>query len=176
MTQKAKLRSYWKHLRSSIPESRRVFAAQQLFFRMQEILAPQNVLSFASFGSETSTNLLNGWLVQSKALLLPRVEGTELAIYRVLDLSLDLRLSSWGILEPNPNRCEKIEISAIETILVPGLAFDASFHRLGYGRGHYDRLLKQTSCPLIGLAFVEQKANTLSPDPWDVPLHNVLYV
>jgi 5-formyltetrahydrofolate cyclo-ligase len=150
-------------------------AAQKLLSQMQDSLASQNVLSFASFGSEISTRLLNQWLLKSNTLLLPRVEGDELSVYLVLDLSLDLCPSRWGVLEPNPDRCEKIEIQAIQTALVPGLAFDASFHRLGYGQGHYDRLLKQTSCRLIGLAFAEQTTDCLFPDPWDVPLHSVSY-
>ncbi len=176
MTQKTKLRLFWKTVRSSIPESRKSVAAQKLLSQMQDTLKAQNILSFASFGSEISTHLLNSWLIKSKTLLLPRVEGDTLGIYRVLDLSLDLRLSSWGVAEPNPDRCEKINIDTIQTALVPGLAFDASFHRLGYGQGHYDRLLKQISCPFMGLAFAEQKTTSLVPDPWDVPMHCVVFV
>jgi 5-formyltetrahydrofolate cyclo-ligase len=172
---KTKLRAHWKTLRQSLPETRRKSGAENLFSYLRQNLEPNQVLSFVSFGSEISTHLINEWLTQSHSLLLPRVEGLELGIYRVQDLASDLLLSSRGILEPNPNRCEKIDLQTICTVLAPGLAFDESFHRLGYGQGHYDRLLKQLNCPFIGLAFSEQKTVSLPIDPWDISLHAALY-
>jgi 5,10-methenyltetrahydrofolate synthetase len=172
---KTKLRARWKALRQSLPETRRETAAENLFSYIRKNLELNHILSFVSFGSEISTHLINEWLIQSYSLLLPRVEGLELGIYRISDPASDLLLSPRGILEPNPDRCEKIDLQTIRTVLTPGLAFDENFHRLGYGQGHYDRLLKQINGRFIGLAFSEQKTESLSTDPWDIPLHDVLY-
>lgn len=133
------------------------------------------MLSFASFGSEIDTFLLNSWLADENALLLPRVEGANLQIYEVKDLKRDLLPSALGPLEPDPNRSFLIDLATIDVVLVPALVFDAAFHRLGYGKGYYDRLLKNLSCPSIGIGFEEQKIENLSPEPWDVPLHAVAY-
>jgi len=63
----------------------------------------------------------------------------------------------WNIPEP----LDGIEIDAktIEVVFVPLLAFDASGHRVGYGKGFYDGFLKQ--CPSavkIGLSFFDAES------------------
>lgn len=66
-----------------------------------------------------------------------------------------LKTSNWGVTEPTdgiPMPVEKIDL-----VLVPLLAFDVSGHRVGYGKGYYDRFL--ATCPpttkRIGLSFFE---------------------
>lgn len=49
-----------------------------------------------------------------------------------------------------------MNLSEAGVILVPGLAFDRSGGRLGYGRGFYDRALGDTHTQRIGLALAEQ--------------------
>ncbi len=63
----------------------------------------------------------------------------------------------FGMLEPNPLICERISQQNIDLILVPGLAFDKKNHRLGCGKGFYDRYL--CTIPSIctwGIGFKEQ--------------------
>lgn len=55
-------------------------------------------------------------------------------------------------------------------VLVPGLAFDSRCHRLGYGKGWYDRLLAQLEIPAFGIGFSEQKMEILPTQPHDIPL------
>ncbi|MFM8832750.1 MAG: 5-formyltetrahydrofolate cyclo-ligase, partial [Cytophagales bacterium] len=57
----------------------------------------------------------------------------------------------------------------IDLVLVPLLAFDKEGHRVGYGKGYYDRFLKgcKSSCKKIGLSFfnaVEKISETTSLD------------
>lgn len=175
MTQKINLRTTWKSLRAQIPLTRREEAAKKLVQFAKANMIPSNILSFSSFGDEIDTQAINHWLIQQGALLLPRVEGSDLAIYRVKDPQ-DLLLSPLGILEPNPRKCTKIDPEMIHTALVPGLCFDESHHRLGYGKGHYDRLLNKLSNSLfLGVGFQEQKTLQLPHDPWDVALQGTLF-
>lgn len=174
MIPKTDLRNSWKAARSSLPLERREEAEKELFFSLQEKLLGKKVLSFASFGSEINTSFLNVWLSSQKTLFLPRIEGSNLEIYQVENPLSDLIPSSLGPYEPNPLRCKKIPFQWIEIVLVPALAFDASLYRLGYGKGHYDRLLSKLSCPTLGVGFREQKTSALPKDPWDIPLQSLL--
>ncbi|MEZ4801790.1 MAG: 5-formyltetrahydrofolate cyclo-ligase [Gelidibacter sp.] len=58
---------------------------------------------------------------------------------------------------PEPIDGIEIETKKIEVVFVPLLAFDRQGHRIGYGKGFYDKFLSE--CPLktikIGLSFFE---------------------
>jgi 5-formyltetrahydrofolate cyclo-ligase len=166
---KAFLRTNLKNLRNSIPLERRQAAASQL----AQLNVTGNVLSFASFGSEIDTQFLNQKLARENRLILPKVIGDELHLLHVDDLS-KISLSKWGVPEPILSLCRPAE--KIDTILVPGLAFDKDHFRLGYGKGHYDRLLSKISALTIGVGFIEQLAEKLPREPHDQSVDRLFLV
>lgn len=61
-----------------------------------------------------------------------------------------------------------------DMMVIPGLAFDVSGGRLGYGGGYYDRFLQAgLDCPRVGLCFDFQLVSALPLDPWDQRVHHV---
>jgi 5-formyltetrahydrofolate cyclo-ligase len=66
---------------------------------------------------------------------------------------------AWGIPEPQFDKAEAIE--RIEAVLVPGLAFDESGNRLGFGQGYYDRVLQGYLGRKVGLAYDFQVLNKI---------------
>ena len=64
-----------------------------------------------------------------------------------------LRENRWKIHEPSHN--EIVETEKIDAVLVPLLCFDVKGHRVGYGKGFYDRFLKncREDCLKIGLSY-----------------------
>ena len=81
--------------------------------------------------------------------------------------------------------------AAIDLILVPGLAFDAAGHRLGRGRGYYDRFLRTMgtvptvrstadyrgtvpSVRTLGLCFDFQKVDEVPVDAFGIPVDKVI--
>ncbi len=131
-----------------------------------------NIISFASRRDEINTISLNQKLALEGRLHLPKIVGDSLQIFRVLNLSADLALSSLGIWEPIPEKCSPAE--NIAAILVPGLAFDQDHFRLGYGKGHHDRLLAHLSCPSFGIGFLEQLTDRLPREIHDRPVTKLL--
>jgi len=57
--------------------------------------------------------------------------------------------------------------------LVPGLAFSPLGHRLGYGKGHYDRLLGHQKGIRMGVGYHWQLHPTLPQQAHDVPMTHV---
>lgn len=64
-----------------------------------------------------------------------------------------LKPNDWQILEPGLD--ESVDAATIDLVLVPGVAFDLSGHRVGYGKGFYDRFLAKCrpDCVKAGLSF-----------------------
>jgi 5-formyltetrahydrofolate cyclo-ligase len=140
----------------------------------------EGVLAYASFGSELRTDeFVRHVLRQGKTLLLPRVDRQRgsLDVYRVRDPVRDLRVGTWGIREPRPDRCARVGHHAIDFVLVPGVAFDARGARLGYGGGFYDKLLADGLSPgvwLVAGAFESQIVGEVPPEEHDVSMDVVV--
>lgn len=177
MTQKIDLRKYYRTLRKQISSERREAAAKLLLIYLLNKNF-SHILSFASCGTELDLALVNQYYASQGCLLLPKIDGYQLEIYQVQDIGFDLVSSSAGPPEPNDATCLKVDISCIDLILVPGLVFDLNGYRLGYGKGHYDRLLaRMPHVHTIGVGFAEQRYTALLPrDPWDIPICELLLV
>lgn len=126
------------------------------------------ILSYVAFNEEFSLQLLNVELAVQNKLVLPMVCNEELKLYKVNELE-KLKLSPKGILEPNPYFHKEAKIEQIGLILVPGIAFDLLNHRLGYGLGFYDRLLRKIpkNVYTLGVGFVEQLVPKLPATTYD---------
>ncbi len=158
MNEKIELRKTLKAKRAQISLGRREEAKDRILTDLWPQLTPyKNVLSFASFDDELDLWPLNAKLEKEGRLLLLRMQDDELVPHRVKCITTELALSNLRILEPDPKKCERISLEEVSCILVPGLGFDKKHHRLGYGKGHYDRLLKEIGVvPSFGLCFREQ--------------------
>lgn len=76
-----------------------------------------------------------------KEVYFPRVDGDGLSFRRVSDPAL-LKPGKFNVPEPD-SRLPGIEPGSLDILLIPGVAFDSSGVRLGYGKGYYDRLLAE---------------------------------
>ena len=102
------------------------------------------VLLTLPFGSEANTRPLSEHALEvGKRVLLPRVDrdARMLELREVRSLVEDIAPGRWGILEPRPEVCALVDPRELDWVLVPGVAFDKTGGRLGYGGGFYDRLL-----------------------------------
>ena len=123
----------------------------------------RTVLFYASFRDEADTiGLIEESIAAGKQALLPKVEGPELKLYRVKGV-FGLPKGFMGIPEPTGDEAEtRADINEADLVIVPGVAFDPSGGRLGYGKGYYDKLLarrekkKNKKIPLVALAYEAQ--------------------
>ncbi len=138
------------------------------------------VMAYMSFRSELQTDeFVRRVLDGGRVLLLPRVNRRKglLEVYRVRDPVRDLRVGTWGIREPRPDRCERVEPHVVDFVLVPGLAFDRRAGRLGYGGGFYDKLFADGLSPRSWLAtgaFESQMVEEVPVNEHDVRMDVVV--
>jgi len=170
--------------RDSIPSEIREMkdrAIEKQLTRINSFQEARTILFYASFRSEVNTQkLLQQSLEDRRITVLPRVVkiNDTLKLYIIKNLS-DLAPGSWGILEPLETVDRELQIADIDIVIAPGVAFDESCNRLGYGKGYYDKLLgarrSVSSKPLIvGLAYEEQIVPSLPCNPHDIKMDIVI--
>ena len=106
-------------------------------------LNANNIFIYMSFGKEIETkNIINKALKDKKKVYIPKIykEDKSMRAIRLKSLA-ELKENSMGILEPIDDS-DYINKEQLDLILVPGVVFDLSGHRIGYGGGYYDRYLE----------------------------------
>jgi 5-formyltetrahydrofolate cyclo-ligase len=138
--------------RSNLAEAERVRLSALIAARLVDLeiyRKAATVLGYLNFGAEFAAEIfVRQALADGKQVLLPKVnrDTKQLEIYRVNDLAQDVAPGLWDIREPLLERCDKIEdLSSIDFILLPGVAFARDGSRIGYGGGFYDKLLARMS-------------------------------
>jgi 5-formyltetrahydrofolate cyclo-ligase len=79
-------------------------------------------------------------------------------------------INAFGI--PEPNGGYEISPELIDLVIVPLLCFDQSGNRVGYGKGYYDRFLKncRKDCIKIGFSYFSPIASIDDTNEFDIPL------
>ena len=135
-----------------------------------------SVLFFAPASNEVDAwPLLEEALLTGKTAALPRFDSADQSYIacRVQNLRSEIVTGEFGIREPSA-KCAEIPFSKFDLVLVPGVAFDLRGHRLGRGRGFYDRLLAEARGVKCGVAFDEQIVNEIPVGPLDVQVDFIL--
>lgn len=173
---KLNVRSFLKKQRSLISLQRREDAHKELNSTLPNLIADfPLILSFSSFSSEISLSLFNETLARQGRLALPRIHNSILTFHHVTNPQKELIPNSWGIFEPDPSHCPVVKKTEMEIILVPALGFDHRGHRLGYGKGYYDRFL--ATHPFLrsyGVGFLEQYFEKLPTESHDISLSQIV--
>lgn len=168
-------------LRQYIKQQKRQFTSQQLaqvslpvLDRLRPLLRDAKVvLAYYSLPDEVETHVLIDELVaEGKTVLLPKVLDDSTMELRRYKGPQDLCEGAYHIMEPSGEPFT--DFSQIDVALIPGIAFDAQGHRLGRGKGYYDRFLSLLNTQTIGLCFDFQKVAEVPVDAHDVVVDRVV--
>lgn len=133
----------------------------------------RTVLLYHSLPDEVGTHAFmeRCHAVLGKRVLLPVVVGDDLEL-RVYEGPDSLRPGAFHILEPAGALFTAY--ADIDLAFIPGVSFDGEGHRLGRGKGYYDRLLPRLACPTVGVCFGYQLSRQIPVEPHDSPVNQVL--
>ena len=174
-----------QELRRLVRAQKRQYTALQLAAMSEEICS--KVLTSVSW-QEASTLLLYYPLADEvdvrpliqnafkagKRVLLPVCKGDELEL-RLYEGEASLSVGAYGIKEPTGRLYAEADYPGIQLAIIPGMAFDRAGHRLGRGRGYYDRLLpKLHAAKLQGVCFPFQVQPVIPVDTHDIAVNEVI--
>ena len=133
-----------------------------------------DILAYWSMDDEVQTPaFIEKWTATGKRFYLPSIQGDELVVKRYAGSSTLTPGESFSIPEPTGEPVS--DLSTITLVIVPGRAFDAQGHRLGRGRGFYDRLLPQLPhATKAGVCFDCQKLPSVPVDENDIKMDIVI--
>ncbi len=137
------------------------------------------IMSYVSKPYEVDTwEIIKCSLEMGKKVAVPYVLKEERVMLPALILDpQELILGPYGVHQPHPDNIRQVDLSQIEIILVPGIAFDKAGNRLGHGKGYFDRFLRNIPSRIhsIGLAYEFQILQSLPVSPNDVPVSALIY-
>ena len=129
------------------------------------------VLSYIEKGNELATRPIIAWALRDgKRVMVPLTLNPREVVWSAIDSLDHLQPGRFGVDEPVPEdrRIAAPPVNAV--VLVPGLAFTETGHRLGFGGGYYDRFLETHDGASIGLAYDWQVVDFLPVASHDVPV------
>lgn len=138
------------------------------------VIEARIILMYYSLPDEVDThNTVEQLRRQGKTVLLPRVVDDGRMEIRMYETPDDLVKGHYGIMEPAGK--PYTAYADINVAVVPGMAFDREGHRLGRGKGYYDRFLpKATEAYKIGVCFDFQKLDEIPSDKYDVKMDCII--
>lgn len=164
-------------LRNEIPLSQKQIFDKELTKRilsLPEYNNAQRVLLFASVGSEVSTYEILECARLNKNVYFPKCKDSKkMEFYRVNEQN-ELKNGMYNIPEPTGNTQKYENSNDNDLIIVPALSVGRDFSRLGYGKGYYDRFLKDfkgiSVCPVYPAFLFGSVPN----EQFDIPLNIII--
>lgn len=137
--------------------------------------AARTVLTYLAFGSEVDLSALTA--VSGKRFAVPLTHEPDSLLTFHLLAGADLLTSRSGLREPLA-AAPQVGLGEVDLVLVPGLAFDVTGARLGYGKGFYDRFLAQLSAldpsvPTVGVTLEDLVLDALPAEAHDVRMSHL---
>jgi len=115
-------------------------------------------------------NLMESW---GKSIIVPKLNTATKTFWRGTFRGWhDLVLNDEGYFEPNAGLDDNLH--DIDLIIVPAVAVSIHGHRIGYGGGYYDKLLKNFHAPKFVLAFEFQLFDAIESTPSDVRVDKIV--
>ena len=131
----------------------------------------ENLLLYAAFGGEVDLAVLAEQATRLGKTVAYPVCGENFTLTAAVPGPDGWEVGTYGIRTPILSRSAVLPPDKLDLVLVPCTAFDAVCHRVGMGKGYYDRYLPRcTRAVKIGVAFEAQRVDAAAVDAYDEKL------
>ncbi|RRC93111.1 5-formyltetrahydrofolate cyclo-ligase [Erysipelotrichaceae bacterium OH741_COT-311] len=168
---KASIRKSKMFLRRALSKEDKALFDMDIFKQAITYINKNDVVGvYVSRMDEVDTFLLINYLLKHCIkVAVPRVVNQDLIFYKITDVN-QLEEGHFHLLEPTTN----LVVDNISIMFVPMLAYDQYNHRIGYGKGFYDRYFASHLCFKIGLAYDFYFVDFIETNETDVKLDVII--
>ncbi len=139
------------------------------FFTLDFINEKTNFFVYSAIKNEVDTSqIINDLKKLGKVVSYPLTIGNEMIA--VIPTCDEWITGDFGVLIPK--NCKKAK--SVDVAVIPLLACDKKLNRIGYGKGYYDKFLKENDCIKVGVCYDFQVIDGITPNEWDVPLDYII--
>jgi len=174
--QKTEIRKMLKTARAKLSETTRLNYSNSIteqILKLDEIKNARTIFIYISYATEVHTHaLIKTLLAAGKTLAVPKIVDSDFMQAETFSSWEDLVPGELGILTPgNSKPCS----GPFDVALTPGLGFTLSGHRMGFGRGYYDKWFAQNKVShKIALAYEAQLVEDIPVEDTDVPMEKIV--
>ncbi|WP_017472579.1 5-formyltetrahydrofolate cyclo-ligase [Amphibacillus jilinensis] len=123
---------------------------------------------------ETWPIIEQAWL-EGKKVAAPKCDpSTKQLSFRLINSRQDLAVQHYRLMEPICDQTTPVLPNDLDLLVVPGLVYDRSHYRIGYGGGYYDRFLANFDHTSISLVWSGQMVDVLPRDTFDQPVSHMI--
>ena len=179
---KSVIREEMIRMRGRLNDFDRIEKSRQIarrLFELEVFRKSEAIFFFLSLPEEVQTeDMIREAFRLNKEVFVPLVNKEEgrLQVVRIPHLEIEFVRGEYGVQEPASQWREISSPDQLDLVVAPGLAFDTSGGRIGYGGGYYDRLLRQVPAEAvqIGVGFDFQVLDSIPRMGFDVPVQFVI--
>ena len=167
---KEALRAYCLNMRKNLAYKQ---ASPKDFTQTIEFKKADVIFCYVSAFNEIGTHSLIKELIKEKTVVVPKClnKNGEMICVRIFSFA-ELEKGMFGIYEPKKD--DAFDKKLIDTVIMPGVAFDRCGHRLGFGKGFYDRFLSDINPYKIALSHKELIFDEIPHDEKDVCMDKII--
>ncbi|HKU82563.1 MAG TPA: 5-formyltetrahydrofolate cyclo-ligase [Candidatus Nitrosocosmicus sp.] len=129
-------------------------SAQKRFLGSKYYLDSKVIGLYYPILNEVQTfEIISEAIVNSKTICLPTIVDEQISFFKY-DPTKNLRIGKYGILEPE--KTSENMNSYLDIVIAPGVVFDETGSRIGYGKGYYDKFFNSNNIKymtLVGLGY-----------------------
>jgi len=173
---KKEIRKYIKNIKS-LMDSQEVMEKsnriQNLLMEQEEYKKAESIYIYVNYNQEViTTDIIKKSLSFGKNVYVPKIQKDVIKFHQIHSFEEDLALGSYGILEPTIELPDDLRDGLL---IMPGLAFDMEFHRIGYGGGFYDKYLSLPNSHIkLALAYDFQILDAIATDEFDMKVDIII--
>lgn len=174
MNRKQVLAKKMKDKRASLQTSDKKRMDGKIVARMAELLEGHHTIAlFMPLKEEVNILPLFDAYRHAYRFVFPKVISDHAMVFYHVESYDDFEQGAFNLLEPK-RTCQRVAKEEIDLFFIPLLVYNDRRHRIGYGKGYYDRYLQNTTAMKYGVAYSFQKVLDRFEDEHDVPCDGII--